>query len=542
MVSPTNRKRTLKSDLADLSPIIDKGDGDIEVVDKKTNVFKSLQELEKLQSLEVAQKGKIKWAIEGDENSKYYHGILNKKISQLAIRGILVNGVWIDSPILVKRSNSSFITLIPKTPDANMVKDFRPISLIGSMYKIIAKILANRLVFVLGDLVNEVQFAFVVDRQILDGPFILNEIIQWCRSKKKQSLVFKVDFEKAFNSVRWDYLDDILRRFGFGKKWCSWIQSFLRSSRGLVIVNGSPTEEFQFHKGLKQGDPLSPFLFILVMESLHISFQRVVDAGLHINMSKSKLIGIYVDAKKVSQAARKIGCDTFKTPFTYLGSKVGGHMSRIQSWNETIEGMATCLSKWKMKTLSIGDTLFWDETWYGDIAFKILLPRVYALESRKNIDDASKLSDNNLAFSFCRDPRGGVEQEQFESLMAKIIDEFMLSEVASRTRWIKVVPIKVNVLAWKIKLDYLPTRLNISRHGMDIDSILCPMCGKTVESTKHIFFTCHIARDILRMTTSWWDIMYMEISSYEEWLDWILSLRLLIIHKQIFEGVCYVMW
>ncbi|GKE77950.1 hypothetical protein Tco_1544070 [Tanacetum coccineum] len=72
---------------------------------------------------------------------------------------------------------------------------------------------------------------------------------------------------------------------------------------------------------------------------------------------KSKLMGIYVDADKVAQAARKIGCVTLKTPFTYLGSKVGGHMSRIQSWNETIEAMASRLSKWKMKTLSIGGRL-----------------------------------------------------------------------------------------------------------------------------------------------------------------------------------------
>nr|GEW90340.1 RNA-directed DNA polymerase, eukaryota, reverse transcriptase zinc-binding domain protein [Tanacetum cinerariifolium] len=70
--------------------------------------------------------------------------------------------------------NSCFIALIPKVPDANLVKDFRPISLIGSMYKIIAKILANRLVCVLGDIVNEVQSAFIMERQILDGPFILN--------------------------------------------------------------------------------------------------------------------------------------------------------------------------------------------------------------------------------------------------------------------------------------------------------------------------------------------------------------------------------
>ena len=180
-----------------------------------------------------------------------------------------------------KGGNSSFITLIPKIPNANMVKDFRPISLIGSLYKIIAKVLANRLVLVLDDIVNEIQSAFVSDRQILDGPFILNEIVQWCKSRKKQSMIFKVDFEKAYDSVRWDFIVDMLRRFGFGEKWCMWIKSCLHSSRGSVLINGSPTKEFQFYKGLKQGDPLSPFLFILVMESLHVSFQRVVDAGLY---------------------------------------------------------------------------------------------------------------------------------------------------------------------------------------------------------------------------------------------------------------------
>nr|GEW21721.1 RNA-directed DNA polymerase, eukaryota [Tanacetum cinerariifolium] len=218
------------------------------------------------------------------------------------------------------------------------------------------------------------------------------------------------------------------------------------------------------------------------------------------------------------------------------------------------------------------DTLFWDDAWYGDIAFKDLYPRAYALESCKNIDVASKLSHNNLAYSFRRVPWGGVEQEQLDLLTAKItgtslvnmrdrwvwslkglgdfsvasvrkvIDNHMFLELASGTRWIKEVLIKVNVLAWKIKLDYLPTRLNISRRGMDIESILCPMCGKATESSRHIFFTCHIARDILHKISRWWDISYMGLSTYEEWLEWILNIRLPIKHKRIFEGVCYVMW
>nr|GFA92170.1 RNA-directed DNA polymerase, eukaryota [Tanacetum cinerariifolium] len=290
-------------------------EGENNVVNWRTEVVKLLQEVEKKNSLEAAQKAKIKWAIEGDENSKYYHGVIIKKRNQLSIRGILVEGTWIDSPSLVKSEflshfknpfeqpnsnrlhmnmhfsntlssvqvadlecqvskeeikkaicgdalfhqgsfpkgvNSYFIILIPKTLNANMVKDYSPISLIGSMHKIISKILANRLVVVLGGLVNEIQSAFVADKQILDGLFIFNELVQWCKKKKKQSLVFKVDFEKAYDSVRWDHLDDIMRKFGFREKWCMWIQSCLRYSRGSFIVNGSPTEEFQFYKGIKQ--------------------------------------------------------------------------------------------------------------------------------------------------------------------------------------------------------------------------------------------------------------------------------------------------
>ncbi|GKB80793.1 RNA-directed DNA polymerase, eukaryota [Tanacetum coccineum] len=490
----------LKEELRSCDEVIDKGDCSNEVVHKRTEILNKIHQVNNIQASEIAQKAKIKWAIEGDENVKFFHGMLNKKRNQSNIRGIMVNGTWVDDPVQVKREffehfrgrfdkpsvnracidtpfpvslsidqkedmehriskeevkravwdcgvdkslgpdgfsfsfyrhfwpviekdvfeavdyffmygeipngcNSNFIALIPKILDANMVKDFRPISLTGSLYKIIAKILANRLVGVLGDLVNEVQSAFVADRQILDGPFILDEVLQWCRRKKKHALIFKVDFEKAFDSVRWDFVDDVLNKFGFGERWRTWIQSCLRSSRGSILVNGSPTEEFQFFRGLKQGDPLSPFLFILIMESLHISFQRVVDAGLftgikinsmvnlshlfyaddaiflgqwselnidslvrvldcffrasglRINMCKSKIMGVNVEDGMVKNAASKLGCLVLKTPFTYLGTKVGGNMSRKQAWKEVVDKVLSRLSRWKMKLLSIGGRL-----------------------------------------------------------------------------------------------------------------------------------------------------------------------------------------
>lgn len=92
----------------------------------------------------------------------------------------------------------------------------------------------------------------------------------------------KVDFQKAYDSVCWDFLDDLLSKFDIYSKWRSWIRGCLFSSMGTILVNGAPSDEFQFHYGLCQGDPLSPFLFILVMESLYIAFQRTIDRGLFI--------------------------------------------------------------------------------------------------------------------------------------------------------------------------------------------------------------------------------------------------------------------
>ncbi|GJV35971.1 RNA-directed DNA polymerase, eukaryota [Tanacetum coccineum] len=156
------------------------------------------------------------------------------------------------------------------------------------------------------------QSAFIKGRQSLDGPLILNEIASWCKAKK--GYVLKVDFQKAYDSVRWDVLDEILKEFGFGYRWRSWVSGSLQSAMASILVNGSPTEEFSFHRGLRHGDPFSSFLFILVMESLHIKrgmlqgswSKENVDVvvkilqvfhlafGISINMQKSKLLGFRV--------------------------------------------------------------------------------------------------------------------------------------------------------------------------------------------------------------------------------------------------------
>nr|GEW79163.1 RNA-directed DNA polymerase, eukaryota [Tanacetum cinerariifolium] len=254
-------------------------------------------------------------------------------------------------------------------------------------------------------------------------------------------MIFKVDFEKAFDSVRWDNLDDVLNSFGFGEKWRSWINVCLSSFMGSVLVNGNPISEFHFHKGLKQGDPLSPFLFILIIESLHVSFNRVLDAelykgisinnslmisqlfyaddavfvgkwdpsniktivhvlkclylasGLKINLHKSKLMGIGINKEEINLAASIVGCSNFSAPFKYLKS----------TFIKAIHG-----AKGDRKWFFQGYTL-WIDNWSGEVALKMVFPRLYALELCKDISVADKLRHATLDFSFRRHPRGGAE-------------------------------------------------------------------------------------------------------------------------------------
>jgi len=178
--------------------------------------------------------------------------------------------------------NSTFIALIPKKDNPQKLNDFRPISLVGSIYKILAKVLANRLRHVIGSVIAEEQSTFVKNRQILDGILIANEMVDEAHILKKELLLFKVDFEKAYDSVDWGYLDVVMERMSFPVLWRKWIKECVSTATASVLVNGSPTDEFPLERGLRQGDPLSPFLFLIAAEGLHILMKSVVERNIFV--------------------------------------------------------------------------------------------------------------------------------------------------------------------------------------------------------------------------------------------------------------------
>ncbi|CAL1404640.1 unnamed protein product [Linum trigynum] len=185
------------------------------------------------------------------------------------------------NPEKIRYCNATLLTLLPKVDSPSNITQFRPIGLCNVSYKIVAKCLADRLKLLMADLVDENQTSFVPKRHITSNIIILQEIIHSMNQKKgeKGLMVLKVDLAKAYDRINWSFLKSTLEAAGFPQDFISLVMACVTTASFQVLWNGNCTEEFKPTRGLRQGCPLSPYLFTLCMERLNHNIKKCVEVG-----------------------------------------------------------------------------------------------------------------------------------------------------------------------------------------------------------------------------------------------------------------------
>lgn len=298
---------------------------------------------------------------------------------------------------LAKELNTSFISLIPKTINPNTPAEFRPIALSNTTYKIVAKLMANRMKGLLDKIISPYRSAFIPGRQVTDNITITHEIIHKMRkSRGKWFDGLKNDMSKAFDKFEWNFLMEIMKKLGFSETWCNMVFQCISTTSLSVLLNGSPTEFFKPTRGLRQGDPLSPYLFLFCMEAMsrtilnaeengdlkgikisryapsvsHLLFaddciifckadlktcHKLVslfkdfgtNSGQLVNLSKS---GVFFSPKtnpdKIRRVKEILGVNSIPLNDRYLGSSLFTNISKVKIFEPLIKNMTKRLKGW----------------------------------------------------------------------------------------------------------------------------------------------------------------------------------------------------
>jgi hypothetical protein len=289
--------------------------------------------------------------------------------------------------INLEHINTSYISLIPKKQSAESINDYRPISLTNCCLKFLTKMAADRFQKVIMQCIHKNQYGFIKSRTIHDCLAWTFEYIHQCKASKKPVVILKLDFEKAFDTIEHEVIYEILRKKGFSKEWIAWVKMILESGISSVLINGVPCKQFKCKRGVRQGDPLSPLLFVLgadllqsvvtdllqrglislpihtgdpdfpiiqyaddtllivPADSVQLSVLKEAlqdfssSTGLKVNFHKSCMLPLNLSDEEVAVLARDFGCEVGVMPFTYLGLPLGTTRPSMQDLLPMVDRM-----------------------------------------------------------------------------------------------------------------------------------------------------------------------------------------------------------
>lgn len=301
---------------------------------------------------------------------------------------------------MLKQWNTTTMVLIPKITNAASTSDFRPISCLNTIYKVISKLLASRLLPLLTQVISSAQSAFLPGRLLGENVLLATDLVNgYNRQSSEPKAMLKVDLRKAFDSVRWDFVLAALTALGIPQQFVNWISECISTASFTIAFNGTTGGNFKSSKGLRQGDPLSPYLFVLAMEvfssllqsrfdsgyihyhprasdlklshlmfaddvmiffdggssSLHGVSEALEDfaswSGLKINPQKSQLFCAGVNEMEAT-AMSHYGFSTGILPVRYLGLPLMSRKLRINEYEPLLDALVRRFRAWAVRALS----------------------------------------------------------------------------------------------------------------------------------------------------------------------------------------------
>ncbi|GJT48009.1 hypothetical protein Tco_0974166 [Tanacetum coccineum] len=265
-----------------------------------------------------------------------------------AVRDFFSNG------LLLKEINHTFLALIPKVPTPLRVNDYRPISCCNVIYKCISKIITNRIMEGIKEVVSDNQSAFIPGRRISDNILITQELMHnYHRNRGSPRCAFKIDIQKAYDTVDWKFLENILIKFGFHNTMVKWIMACVSSTSFSLSINGNIHGFFKGRRGLRQGDPLSPYLFTLL---INVRFANDLFIFARGDVESSRVIMDSLEEFKLTSGLIS-GIPKRELPVKYLGVPLISSGLLNRDCNILVEKAKNRIGDWKNKSLSFAGRL-----------------------------------------------------------------------------------------------------------------------------------------------------------------------------------------